>query len=163
MKLRGKYLVTVAATDTGGLSSSTVLEVSDRNHAAEFFFMTPHETFACLCCRHIGIQVCVNTSVCIYRFSQLMRHIKWNLNLHYLKKKLKITVTKSSGTFLHTCTTVYSIQLTLKSACVSLQTSYFFSDLLISRALTAATRAAVEIVQIRSDTSAVYRQVSFHL
>lgn len=29
MSLKGKYLVTVTATDTGGLSSSTVLDVSD--------------------------------------------------------------------------------------------------------------------------------------
>lgn len=38
--LKGKYLVTVNATDTGNLSNSTVLEVSDCNHAARFLFMS---------------------------------------------------------------------------------------------------------------------------
>lgn len=30
--LKGKYLITVTATDTGGLATSTVLDVSDVNH-----------------------------------------------------------------------------------------------------------------------------------
>lgn len=48
------------------------------------------------------ISACINTSVVfICRFSQLMKHIKWNLNLHHPKQKLKKTSMKSSGAFLH--------------------------------------------------------------
>lgn len=36
MDLKGKYLVTVTATDTGDLSTNTVLEVNELNEALQF-------------------------------------------------------------------------------------------------------------------------------
>ncbi len=62
MTLKGKYLVTVSATDTGGLSTSTILDVSDWNHAAGFSFMTCSETLSCLCCKQ---QADSNTSASV--------------------------------------------------------------------------------------------------
>lgn len=46
--LKGKYLVTVNAADTGGLSRSTVLEVSDWHHLA--FVCEPQRNDRDTCC-----------------------------------------------------------------------------------------------------------------
>lgn len=80
MKLKGKYLVTVTATDSGGLSTNTELEVRKLDGPLQ-----PDRPSA-------------NTGVSLLcRFSQLMSHLKWSLNLHPRNKKLKQTSMKSSS------------------------------------------------------------------
>lgn len=80
MKLRGKYLVTVTATDTGGLSTNTDLEVRKLNGMLQPDWPSANTHVSLLC-----------------RFSRLMNHIKWSLNLHLRNKKLKENSMKSSS------------------------------------------------------------------
>lgn len=73
-------MVSVTATDAGGLSTSTELEVRKLNGTLQPDLLSAH-TCVCLLCR----------------FSRLMNHIRWNLNLDPRNKKLKQTATKSSS------------------------------------------------------------------
>lgn len=82
MKLKGKYLVTVTATDNGGLSTDTELEVRQLNGKLQPGWPSANTRASLLC-----------------RSSRLMNRIKWSLNLHPRNKKLKKTSTKSSGSF----------------------------------------------------------------
>lgn len=81
-----------------------------------------------------------------------MKHIKWSLNLHPRNKKLKKTSMKSLGLSSQTFENFVNTQLYP----VILHTYFWFAHF---SALTAATKAAVEIVAIRPDSPALSRQV----
>lgn len=88
LTLKGKYLVTVSATDPGGLSSSTVLDVSNVG-------------FTLCCILQTGYKTC-STHQCFHsfyncRFSQSMNPTKSNSGLQIIRLRLKKSSLRSGG------------------------------------------------------------------